>query len=137
VADFMGASNIFPGRAGTRKDGRIYFRNEEGLQLTLPDSTEIDLGKIEGVSVHPEVIGVALDETELKTLGSDEYTSFHGQVKDIFYQGDFSELTVTLKNAQRDLSIHKARGITQEKELCVGQDIIVYWNWINNNALYS
>jgi spermidine/putrescine transport system ATP-binding protein len=137
VADFMGASNIFPGRAGTRKDGRIYFRNEEGLQLTLPDSTEIDLGKIEGVSVHPEVIGVALDETELKTLGSDEYTFFHGQVKDIFYQGDFSELTVTLKNAQRDLSIHKARGITQEKELCVGQDIIVYWNWINNNALYS
>jgi spermidine/putrescine transport system ATP-binding protein len=137
VADFMGASNIFPGRAGTRKDGRIYFRNEEGLQLTLPDSTEIDLGKIEGVSVHPEVIGVALDETELKTLGSDEYTSFHGQVKDIFYQGDFSELTVTLKNAQRDLSIHKTRGITQEKELCAGQDVIVYWNWINNNALYS
>jgi spermidine/putrescine transport system substrate-binding protein len=23
------------------------------------------------------------------------------------------------------------------KELCVGQDIIVYWNWVNSNALYS
>jgi ABC-type Fe3+/spermidine/putrescine transport system ATPase subunit len=137
VADFMGASNIFPGRAEICKGGIIEFRSEDGLQLTLPEAKEIDIDKIEGVSVHPEVIGVALDETELKTLGSDEYTSFHGQVKDIFYQGDFSELTVTLKNAQRDLSIHKARGITQEKELCAGKDVIVYWNWINSNALYS
>jgi ABC-type Fe3+/spermidine/putrescine transport system ATPase subunit len=137
VADFMGASNIFPGRAETRKDGRIEFRNEEGLQLTLPDSADTDIDKIEGVSVHPEVIGVAQDESELKTLGTEEYTFFHGQVKDIFYQGDFSELTVALKNARRDLSIHKARGITQDKELCAGQDVIVYWSWENSNILIS
>jgi spermidine/putrescine transport system ATP-binding protein len=137
VADFMGASNIFPGRAEARKGGRIEFCSEEGLQLTLPDSSEIDIAKIEGVSVHPEVIGIALDEGEMKALDSNEYTTFHGRVKDIFYQGDFSEMTITLENVQRDLSIHKARGVTQDKQLCAGQDVIAYWNWMNSNILIS
>jgi spermidine/putrescine transport system ATP-binding protein len=136
VADFMGASNIFPGRAVARKDGKIQFRSEEGLQLTLPDAGEIDIDKIEGVSVHPEVIGIALDASETKPLDSNGYTTFHGQVKDIFYQGDFSELTVTLKDVQRDLSIHMARGISHEIELCAGLDITVYWDWVHSNALY-
>ncbi len=137
VADFMGASNIFPGRAAARKGGRIEFRSEDGLQLTLPDSNEVDIDKIEGVSVHPEVIGIALDESETKPLESNGHTTFPGRVKDIFYQGDFSELTITLKNVQRDLSIHMARGISHDKELCAGLDIIVYWNWVHNNILIS
>jgi spermidine/putrescine transport system ATP-binding protein len=137
VADFMGASNIFPGRAEARANGRIEFRSEDGLQLTLPDPNEIDIDKIEGVSVHPEVIGIALDASETKPLESKGYTTFPGQVKDIFYQGDFSELTITLKNAQRDLSIHMGRGISHDKELCAGLDIIVYWNRVHNNILIS
>ncbi len=137
VADFMGASNIFPGRAETCKEGMIEFRSEDGLQLTLPEVKEIDIDKIEGVSVHPEVIGIALDASETKPLESKGYTTFPGQVKDIFYQGDFSELTITLKNVQRDLSIHMARGISHDKELCAGLDIIVYWNWVHSNILIS
>jgi ABC-type Fe3+/spermidine/putrescine transport system ATPase subunit len=133
----MGASNIFPGRAETRKGGMIEFRSEEGLQLTIPEAKEIDIDKIEGVSVHPEVIGIALDASEAKSLESNGYTTFPGQVKDIFYQGDFSELTITLKSVQRDLSIHIARGISHDKELCAGLDIIVYWNWVHNNILIS
>ena len=137
VADFMGASNIFPGRAKTRKGGMIEFRSEEGLQLTLPEANEIDIDTIEGVSVHPEVIGIALDASEAKSLESNGCTTFRGRIKDIFYQGDFSELTITLKNVQRNLSIHMARGISYEKELCVGLDIIVYWNRAHNNVLIS
>jgi spermidine/putrescine transport system ATP-binding protein len=137
VADFMGASNIFPGRAEARANGRIEFRSEDGLQLTLPDSNEIDIDKIEGVSVHPEVIGIALDASEVKSLESNGCTTFPGQVKDIFYQGDFSEMTITLENVQRDLSIHKPRGISQDAQLCAGQDVIVYWNWVNSNILFS
>jgi spermidine/putrescine transport system ATP-binding protein len=137
VADFMGASNIFPGRAEARANGRIEFRSEDGLQLTLPDPNEIDIDKIEGVSVHPEVIGIALDASEVKSLESNGCATFPGQVKDIFYQGDFSELTITLKNVQRVLSIHMARGISHDKELCAGLDIIVYWNRAHNNVLIS
>jgi len=137
VADFMGASNIFPGRAEARANGRIEFRSEDGLQLTLPDPNEIDIDKIEGVSVHPEVIGIALDASEVKSLESNGCATFPGQVKDIFYQGDFSELTITLKNVQRELSIHMARGISHHKELCAGLDIIVYWNRAHNNVLIS
>jgi spermidine/putrescine transport system ATP-binding protein len=137
VADFMGASNIFPGRAGARAGGRIEFRSEEGLQLTLADSNEVDIDKIEGVSVHPEVIGIALDESETKPLESNGHTTFHGRIKDIFYQGDFSELTITLKDVQRDMSIHKARGISHDKELCPGLDVIVYWDWVHSNILIS
>jgi spermidine/putrescine transport system ATP-binding protein len=137
VADFMGASNIFPGRAEARANGRIEFRSEDGLQLTLPDPNEIDIDKIEGVSVHPEVIGIALDASEVKSLESNGCATFPGQVKDIFYQGDFSELTITLKNVQRELSIHMARGISHDKELCAGLDIIVYWNRAHNNVLIS
>jgi len=137
VADFMGASNIFPGRAEMRKGGMIEFRSEEGLQLTLPEANEIDIDTIEGVSVHPEVIGIALDASEAKSLESNGCATFPGQVKDIIYQGDFSELTITLKNVQRELSIHMARGISHDKELCAGLDVIVYWNRAHNNVLIS
>lgn len=137
VADFMDASNIFPGRAEARKGGTIEFRSEDGLQLTLPEAKEIDIDKIEGVSMHPEVIGIALDASEAKSLESNGYTTFHGRVKDIFYQGDFSELTITLKDVQRYMSIHKARGISHDKELRPGLDIIVYWDWVHSNILIS
>jgi len=137
VADFMGASNIFPGRAEAGKNGKIEFRSDEGLELTLPDSNEIDIDTIEGVSVHPEVIGIAKDKSTLESLESDEYSTFPGKVKDIFYQGDFSELTVTLNNVQQDLSINKTRGISPEEQLSAGQDVIVYWNWANSNILIS
>ncbi|MDM8554995.1 ABC transporter ATP-binding protein [Desulfococcaceae bacterium HSG7] len=137
VADFMGASNIFPGRAEAGKNGKIEFRSDEGLELTLPDSNEIDIDTIEGVSVHPEVIGIAKDKSALESLESDEYSTFSGKVKDIFYQGDFSELTVTLNDVQQDLSINKTRGISPEEQLSAGQDVIVYWNWANSNILIS
>ena len=137
VADFMGASNIFSGRAEACKDGRIEFRSGEGLRLTLSDANGINIDDIEGVSVHPEVIGIALDESEIKRLDSDRYTILPGQVKDIFYQGDFSELTVTVKDVQQDLSINLARVISYDKKLCAGLDIIVYWDRAHNNTLIS
>ena len=137
VAGFMGASNIFSGRAEARKDGRIEFRSGEGLRLTLSDANGIDIDDIIGVSVHPDVIGIALDESEIKRLDSDGYTILRGQVKDIFYQGDFSELTVTVKDVQQDLSIQLARVISHGKELCAGLDIIVYWDRAHNNTLIS
>jgi spermidine/putrescine transport system ATP-binding protein len=137
VADFMGASNIFSGRAEACKDGRIEFRSGEGLRLTLSDANGINIDDIEGVSVNPDVIGIALDESEIKRLDSDGYTILPGQVKDIFYQGDFSELTVTVKDVQQDLSIHLARMISHDKELYAGLDIIVYWDRAHNNTLIS
>ncbi len=137
AADFMGASNIFTGRVEARKGGRIEFRSKDGLQLTFPDSNGIDIDTIEGISVHPEVIRIALDATEAKPLESSGHTTFHGRIRDIFYQGDFNELTIALKDAQQDLTVHLSRGIAHDKELCTGQDVIVYWNWMHNNILFT
>jgi spermidine/putrescine transport system ATP-binding protein len=137
AADFMGASNIFTGRVEARKGGRIEFRSKDGLQLTFPDSNEIDIDTIEGISVHPEVIRIALDATEAKPLESGGHTTFHGRIRDIFYQGDFNELTIALKDAQQDLTVHLSRGIAHDKELCTGQDVIVYWNCMHNNILFK
>jgi ABC-type Fe3+/spermidine/putrescine transport system ATPase subunit len=137
AADFMGASNIFTGRVEARKGGRIEFRSKDGLQLTFPDSNEIDIDTIEGISVHPEVIRIALDATEAKPLESSGHTTFHGRIRDIFYQGDFNELTIALKDAQQDLTVHLSRGIAHDKELCTGQDVIVYWNCMHNNILFK
>ncbi len=137
AADFMGASNIFTGRVEARKGGRIEFRTKDGLQLTFPDSNGIDIDTIEGISVHPEVIRIALDATEAKLLESSGHTIFHGRIRDIFYQGDFNELTIALKDAQQDLTVHLNRGIAHDKKLCTGQDVIVYWNWMHNNILFT
>ena len=135
VADFMGASNIFPGRVVASSGNQIELHSEDGLPLVFPDADDIDNDKVTGISVHPEVIGVALDPSDIKPLAENGHTAFQGRVKEIFYQGDFSELTVTLKDAPRELSIHLNRGVAHDIELSADQEVTVYWNWVHNNVL--
>ena len=137
VADFMGASNIFSGRAEAQQDGQVEFHSADGLRLLLPVAGDIDMDQTEGVSVHPEVIRIALDASAIQPLESNGHTAFAGRVRDIFYQGNFSELTITLKDIPRDLTVHLNRGLAHDQKNCAGQDIIVYWNRIHNNVLVS
>jgi spermidine/putrescine transport system ATP-binding protein len=136
VADFMGASNILSGKAKEDTSGNVIFECRDGLQIVVPNQLKADVGKIDGVSIHPEVIGIALDESETKSLGT-EHTVFKGKIKEMFYQGDFSELTVTLKESSRDLAIHLNRGIAHDKDIAAGQEVFVHWKSVHNNILYS
>jgi spermidine/putrescine transport system ATP-binding protein len=136
VADFMGASNIMLGKSKSTNKNEISFKSQEGLQLNIPYTKEIDVNSIEGISVHPEVIGIALDESEFKDSDVKE-TVFKGKVKEMFYQGDFSELTVTLKDSERDLAINLNRGIAHDKDISEGSEVFVHWKSVHNNILYS
>ena len=136
VADFMGASNIMLGKAKAVSNDEITFESQEGFQLNIPYTKEIDVNSIEGISVHPEVIGIALDEREFKDSDVKE-TVFKGKVKEMFYQGDFSELTVTLNASERDLAINLNRGIAHDKDISEGSEVFVHWKSVHNNILYS
>ena len=136
VADFMGASNILSGKAKENTSGDVIFECRDGLKITVPNQLKANVSQIDGVSIHPEVIGIALDESEIKSLGS-EHTIFQGKIKEMFYQGDFSELTVTLKGSNRDLALHLNRGIAHDKDISAGQDVFVHWKSVHNNILYS
>lgn len=136
VADFMGASNIMLGKAKAVSNDEITFKSQEGFQLNIPYTKEIDVNSIEGISVHPEVIGIALDESEFKDSDVKE-TVFKGKVKEMFYQGDFSELTVTLNDSERDLAINLNRGIAHDKDISEGSEVFVHWKSVHNNILYS
>ncbi|MCF8070194.1 MAG: ABC transporter ATP-binding protein [Desulfobacterales bacterium] len=136
VADFMGASNIFSGKADVNGDNNILFRGDIGLEILLPNNDKLEAKEIKGISIHPEVIGIALEESEIKALDS-WHTVFKGRITEAFYQGDFSELTVKLNESDIELAIHLGRGIAHDKEIVSGQDVMVHWKWEHNNILYS
>ena len=55
----------------------------------------------------------------------------------MFYQGDISELTVTLNDSERDLAINLNRGIAHDKDISEGSEVFVHWKSVHNNILYS
>lgn len=135
VADFMGASNIFQGRVVSQNGSRMELRSEDGLELVFSASEKIDSQKVKGISVHPELINIALDNSDIKPLSENGDTAFAGRIKEIFYQGDFSEVTVILKENSRELFAHLNRGVAHGINLRADQDVIVHWNWVHNNVL--
>jgi hypothetical protein len=60
---------------------------------------------------------------------------FHGTIREVFYQGDFSELTVLLKPANKPVTVHLNRGLAHDIRVSPAEDVIVYWNWGQSNIL--
>ena len=62
-------------------------------------------------------------------------TAFAGIIKEVFYQGNFSEITVLIKEIANPLIVHRTRGAGREVKLSEGQDVIVSWECWRNNVL--
>ena len=131
VADFMGASNIFLGKVITREGRKVKLQTEDGLVITAPEPQDMKSGeKITGISLHPEVIRVSPKGVLLK-----EENKFDGKIKEIIYQGDFSEVAISLNQTNRSVVAHLPNRPGQEINLSLNQDVVVHWDWRDSNAL--
>lgn len=135
VASFMGATNIFLGKVVSKKDAKIELETKHGSRIFAPAPEDIDSDDIAGFSVHPELINIGPVYTDSQPLDPEKHTAFRGVVKEVFYQGNFSEITVLIKESDMPLTVFFTRGAGLEVQLSEGQDVIVSWNYTSNNVL--
>ncbi|MDX2447822.1 MAG: ABC transporter ATP-binding protein [Desulfobacterales bacterium] len=135
VASFMGATNIFSGKVVSQKGGNIELETSEGLKIFAPEPGNSSRDPIVGVSIHPELIRLEPETSEESSSDPTSQTTFHGKINEVFYQGDFSEFTVALKEADMLLTVHLTRGKGYRLLLPEGQDVIVCWDCGSNNIL--
>ncbi len=135
VASFMGATNIFTGNVVSKKDGRIEIETPDGLKIFAPEPEGCAGDAITGFSVHPELISLESATADAPPTDPREQTEFHGKIKEVFYQGDFSEFTVALKETDMLMTVHLTRGKGYRTQLPEGQDVTVSWDYGSNNVL--
>ncbi|MBC8443586.1 MAG: ABC transporter ATP-binding protein [Deltaproteobacteria bacterium] len=135
VADFMGAVNIFLGEVASTTDAVIELENKNGSRIFVPTPENIGPDDIAGVSVHPELIRIRPWDHGAQALDPKQHTAFRGIIKEVFYQGNFSEITVQLKETDRPMVVHLTRGRGPEVRLSEGQDVCVSWQCRYSNVL--
>jgi len=132
VADFMGATNIFPGRAITNSGGEIQLETESGLKIVALADKESSAKDIKGVCVHPERIDVLPTGTDGKMDNQ-----FKGRIMEMIYQGDFVEFKIKLLSRRKDESItaHLDARLSGKDSFAVGQEVTVQWDRKDGNTL--
>ena len=138
IARFMGATNIFLGRMVSKIGDKIEFEIENGSKVFAPLPENIDPQSVIGFSVHPELIDIVTDkEKKLRTDPRNE-TVFPGRIKEMIYQGDYSELTISLDHLDLNLSTFITRGSEYDTpDIRENQDVVVFWNSNDNNILLA
>jgi len=135
VASFMGATNIFTGKVVSTKDGKIELETPDGLKIFAPEPEDLAGNAITGFSVHPELISLTPATADAPPADSTKQTELHGKIKEVFYQGDFSEYTVALRETDMIMTVDLTRGKGYRTQLPEGQDVTVSWNSSSNNVL--
>jgi len=133
VASFMGSTNIFEGELQKIENDIVYFKTNEGLIITATRKPVVaDSRKIVGISVLPELIEV-VDKEQI----DDDKNIFLGYIREIFYQGDFKELTIELKNIGRIITVHVSKKNEEKINLSINKEIAITWRRENSNLLYE
>jgi len=135
VASFIGATNIFKGKVSAKDNDRFELETKNGGKIDIPKKNGMSPENITGFSIHPELISVSQDVSGEKALSRDQYSILPGKVKEIFYQGEFSELTIALNDNRGDLTVHLNRAIHYDSSIEIGSEITAYWDWKHNNVL--
>jgi spermidine/putrescine transport system ATP-binding protein len=135
VASFIGASNIFKGRVEAEDNDRFELKTDSGQNVFIPKKNRIAKKDITGFSIHPELISISWSPADNKELSREQYTILKGTVKESFYQGEFSEVTIELSDIPGDLTVHLNRGTNYNSSIEVGDKITAYWDWKHNNVL--
>jgi len=125
VADFMGATNIFPGKVVDRNNKTVRLQSEENRILLAQDDGDLTSDEITGICIHPEQIKVVPLETDLTADNK-----LPGQITAMIYQGDFVEIQVRLREAKNDKTItaHLDARFSHKNKLSVGKEVIAYWD---------
>jgi len=125
VADFMGVSNIFPGKVIAKDSGEIQLETKSGLRITALDNEEIRTEDVTGVCIHPERINISPPGTD-----SEAANRFKGRIVEMVYQGDFVEMKARLSDSKTDdaITAHLDARLSRKNRLSVGQEVIVHWD---------
>ena len=138
IARFMGATNIFPGRVVSEIGAKIELEIENGLKVFAPLPENIAPQSVIGFSVHPELIDIVTDKEKKLRTDSQKETVFSGRIKEMIYQGDYSELTISLDRLNLNLSTFITRGSEYDtRDIHENQEVAVFWNSDDNNILLA
>ena len=136
IATFMGATNIFPGRVVSKIKNTIELEIENGSKVFAPLPENFDLESVVGFSVHPELIDIVTNKEKKLWGDPQEETTFSGKIKEVIYQGDYSELTISLDHLPVKLSTFITRGSEYDtQDIRENQDVVVFWASNDNNVL--
>jgi len=128
VADFMGVTNIFAGKATATSGGKIQLETQDGLKITACEIKGLSIKKITGISVRPELIKVLPKDAGLKADNV-----FRGKIREMIYQGDFIEMEICLDRIGR--VIYVRLGNDQKQHFSQGEEVVVQWNAEDSNIL--
>ena len=138
IARFMGATNIFPGRVVSKIGAKIELEIVNGSKVFAPLPDNIDPHSVIGFSVHPELIDIVIDKEKKLRTDPQKETVFSGRIKEMIYQGDYSELTISLDHLDLNLSTFITRGSEYDtRDIRENQDVVVIWNSKDNNILLA
>jgi ABC-type Fe3+/spermidine/putrescine transport system ATPase subunit len=134
VASFMGATNIFSGSVDHCEADQIVLQTEEGYRLLAPGcNNEVDT--VSGISIHPEMISIHSGDNQKQCDSDPNLNVICGTIQEIFYQGDFSEVTIRVSNTHKHITVYLHREKAQEDLFTNGQDIVLSWDWRSTNPL--
>jgi spermidine/putrescine transport system ATP-binding protein len=135
VASFMGASNIFSGQVVSIHNGLFELKTENGTRIYAQSTEELNNDEVAGFSIHPELIHIGPVNEDSTQFDPQKTTAFGGIIQEVFYQGNFSEITVLIKEIDKPMVVHLTRGAGRDVKLSEGQDVIVRWESRRNNVL--
>jgi len=123
VASFMGAVNIFYGKVSDVREGKVQLDTRDGITVFAKERDDMRREDIAGIAVHPEVIEV----TEKKGQVPAE-NAFEGKIREIFYQGDFVEMTVEMERSGQLVTVHQNKKAGYELSLYPDQEVQIHWD---------
>jgi len=130
VADFIGASNIFPGKVLAIGDGKVQLETEDGLRIIALENKDIRSEEVTGISIHPELV-----EVLPKEAGAEGDNRFRGKMAEMIYQGDFIEAKIRLDQTGGLITSHLSSRLGRKTQFSPGEEVLVYWGPESSNIL--
>ncbi len=130
VADFMGASNIFPGKVIASDTRKVQLETEGGLRVIALENKDMRSEEVTGISVRPELV-----EVLPKGAGTGGDNRFKGRVVEMVYQGDFIETRICLDQTGWLITAYLSSRQDQKTEFSLGEEVLVHWNPESSNIL--
>ena len=102
----------------------------------MPVSADISADKITGFSVHPELIDLIEEDASTEIASTETDVMLPGTIKEVFYLGDFSEMSVQIDNTDIELTVFMTRGWSGPKQkMAAGQRVVAQWAGESMNLL--
>ncbi len=123
VANFMGASNIIYGKITDIQDRKIQIVTDNGQKVFTVQRDDIRNEDIVGIAINPNALEITDKNTKTKSLNI-----LYGKVNEIFYQGDFAEITVILEKISQLITVHQNIMAGSHLTVCPGQEVQIHWD---------